>query len=358
MKYSSCLIALILGTVPVCAQQEVQLNTVPFEVANPTFHIQQVMDERTEKHLGEHKDLEGNTIELVLQGGAFHAVKAFLAPSLSPTENSDPVYLRIEALNVQESKRRMNELITRVARAHVSLVFLERTENGLEEVFRIQHNEDQVFYLTDRETLFATHEQRIRAALEYCVLAFAADREARLSAQPVAKHFSPNGSEDVFEAKLGNWFNIVTARVMNSTYRQGWSVSYTGFMDSDRGFILPYELSYEEETVKSNFAEDEGYRDVQLRIIRPRFYYVYKKLVPGVYAALSLSTPIGYEELTETNGTDSFNFIIGAGASQGIRIIPWQKFGIVFGVDFLQQVQTSRVYKHDLGFEWMIGVNF
>ena len=71
-----------------------------------------------------------------------------------------------------------------------------------------------------------------------------------------------------------------------------------------------------------------------------------------------MNVPIGYEELEDIGGDESFNFIIGVGASQGIRIIPWENFGVMIGADFLQQFQTSKVYRRDLGFELMLGVNF
>ena len=357
MKYSLFLFIWFLVAAQVDAQENVLLKTVPFEVKEQSVYINHVIDERKEKYLGILKDPDGNKVMLTLAGGAPKAVQEFAGVSLPRLENNQPVSVRIKALNVQESKRRLNNGITAIARVHVSLVFFVENQGEINELFSIKHNEDQVFTLADRQSLFNTHEQRIRAALEYCLLAFVDNyREPDEDTGPM--HFSRDAPASEFDAKLGYWFNLITVKVLNTTYRDGWSVGYTGFVDSKKGFIRPYEISYDQINVKSGPARDRGYESATLRVINPRYYYLYKKIFPGVYTALSLNTPIGYEELTDINGDDSFNFIIGIGASQGIRIIPWEKFGIVIGADFLQQFQTSDAYKRELGFEVILGVNF
>ena len=358
MKFNHCYFFMaFLVSIEVCAQENVMLKTVPFEVKGQSIYIEQVIDDRKGQHLGQLKGLDGDKVYLKLHGGASKAVQEFIDVSFPHLENMQPISIKIKALNVQESKRRMNNGIVGIARAHVALVFFEKNKDGINELFSIKHNEDQVFPLLDRKSLFDTHEQRIRAALEYCMLAFV-DNYQKESKGSKPIHFSENGSAPGFNSKLGRWFNLITVKAMNSTHHRGWSIGYTGFVDSKKGFILPYEISYEEEYVKSNPARDRGYESADLRIIRPRFYYLYKKILPGVYAALSLNVPVGYEALQDIDGDESSNFIIGAGASQGIRIIPWEKFGIVIGADFLQQFQTSKVYKRDLGFELILGVNF
>ena len=346
-----------LAAIEVHAQENVLLKTVPFEVIGQPIYIEQVIDDREEKHLGHLKDRDGDKVYLKLHGGASQAFREFVDVSFPHSADKQPISVKIRALNVQESKRRMNNGIVGIARAHVALVFFEKNNDEINELFSIKHNEDQVFALADRQTLFDTHEQRIRAALEYCMLAFV-DNYQKDSAATKSIHFEKDGSAREFNSKLGKWFSLITVKAMSSTHHRGWSIGYTGFVDSKKGFILPYEISYEEEYVRSSSARDRGYESADLRIIRPRFYYLYKKIIPGVYAALSLNVPVGYEELEDMDGNGSFNFIIGAGASQGIRIIPWENFGVVIGADFLQQFQTSEVYKRDLGFELILGVNF
>ncbi len=357
MKYNLFLTLFLIVVTEVFAQDNITLKTVPFEVGDQPFYMEEVIDDREEKHLGYHKDPDGYKVKLRLDGGAAKAVKEFADVSFPPLENKQPIYVRIKALNVQESKRRMNDGIVRVARAHIELTFFEKKAGETHELFSLKHNEDQIFYLLEKEELYNTHEQRIRAALEYSMLAFA-DNYQKESKDTRPSHFPKEQMVAGFDAKLGNWFNLITLKAMNSTYREGWSIGYTGFVDSKKGFILPYEISYEEEYIKSDPARERGYASADLRIIRPRFYYLYKKIIPGVYAALSLNVPLGYEELEDTGGDESFNFIIGVGASQGIRIIPWENFGVVIGADFLQQFQTSNAYRRDLGFELVLGVNF
>ena len=173
MNYNHlCFFLFFSVVVEVYGQENIALKAVPFEVGDQSFYIEGVIDDREEKHVGYHKDPNGKRVKLRLDGGASRAVQEFIDISFPHLENSQPVYIKIKALDVQESKRRMNNLIARIARAHVALAFYEKNNDELVELFNIKHNEDQVFYLPDKEELFETHEKRIRAALEYCMLAF------------------------------------------------------------------------------------------------------------------------------------------------------------------------------------------
>ncbi len=358
MKYSHLFFLIFfLVHFKTMAQQNLSLKTVSFEVNDPWFYVDKVIDSRKEQYLGKLKDPEGYEVKLRLHGGASKAVREFADISLPRQETSQGITIKIKALNIQDSRRRMNEGVVAIARAHVELIFLEESGGESRELFHIKHNEDQVFSLDDTESLFNTHERRVRAALEYCLLAFVDNRPRdKNDIQPI--HFPKDGSVPGFSSRLDRWINLVTVQVINTTYHEGWSVGYTGFVDRKKGLIRPYELSIGQENVKTSEALDRGYESAILRTIRPRFYYLYKRIIPGLYAAFSLSMPLGYEELEDVDGDDSINFIIGAGASQGIRIIPWEKTGVVIGADFLQQFQTSRVYRRDIGFELVFGINF
>ncbi|MBS9464107.1 hypothetical protein KIM67_16920 [Flagellimonas sp. 389] len=337
------------------AQEIIHLKTVPFELGSSSIYVEEVFDEREEQTLGEHKNLNGDTVTLHLNKGAAEAVKDFYDTSLLPI--GKPIHIKIKALNVQESHRRMNKGIVKVARAHVELWFFEKNGNALTKVFSIQHNEDEVFGLSKKQRLRDTHEKRIRAALEYCMQAFL-NNYNKTASKPLANHFKPPTKGYKVEERLGQWFNLITAKGMRSTYFEGYGISYTGFVDSKRGLIKPYETSFEVTWTRPGVAEDNGYREVNSFVLRPELYFFYKKIVTGVYASASANIPIGYETLEDLDGDNSFNFIIGAGASQGIRIIPWKKNGLVLGVDFFQQFETSKVFRTDFGFELVLGVNF
>ncbi|UII75724.1 hypothetical protein LV716_15900 [Flagellimonas sp. HMM57] len=337
------------------AQEIVHLKTVPFEPETSTIYIEEVTDEREEQPLGLFKKANGNKVTLHLNKGAAQAVKNFYEASLLPV--GKPIHIKIKALNVQESHRRMNKGIVKVARAHVELWFFEKNGNTITEVFRIQHNEDEVFGLAEKQRLQDTHEKRIRAALEYCMHAFL-NNYTETTSKPLVNHFKPPTEGYNVDERLGQWFNLVTLKGMRSTNFEGYGVSYTGFVDSKKGLIKPYETSFEVTWTRPGVAEENGYKDVNSYVFRPELYFFYKRIVTGVYATASANIPIGYEIAEDLDGDNSFNFIIGAGASQGIRIMPWKRKGLVFGVDFFQQFETSKVFRTDFGLELVLGVNF
>lgn len=359
MQYSLCLFMSFLVSMEVFAQETIVLKTVPFEIEDQSFYIKQVIDDRKESHLGYVKDKEGNKVSLKLTQGASKAVQGFIDISFPYVENNQPIYVKIKALEIQESRISVTEM---TARAHVELAFFKKQRVGLKELFSIEHNENQIFAspifaLLNEERIFETHEKRIRAALEYCMLAFI-DNYQKDNKDSGPTHFTKDRSESELNSKLGNWFNLITFRkIISSTYHEGWAIGYTGFADREKGFIVPYEINLEQYSVKSDFAKDSGYESVDSYVLRPGLYG-YKKILPGIYASLGLNIPIGVEVLQDTERDESNNFVVGIGASQGVKIIPWEDFGIVIGVDFFQQIQTSEIYKRDLGFELILGVNF
>ena len=250
----------------------------------------------------------------------------------------------------------MNNGIVKVARVHVEMSFFQMEAGMLKELYTIKHNEDEVFGLYEKAELYATHEKRIRAALEYCMHYFLKNYEEAKSG--VSTDFIPLRENEKIEDTLGQWFNLVTVKGMGSRYFQGYGISYTGFVDSKKGWIRPYETSFEITWAREDVAEENGYEEVNSFVFRPELYFFYKRLFKGIYASMSTNVPVGFELLQELSGDTSFNFVIGIGAGQGLRFIPWQKKGLVFGVDFFQQFETSEVYRFDLGVEVVLGINF
>ncbi len=50
--------------------------------------------------------------------------------------------------------------------------------------------------------------------------------------------------------------------------------------------------------------------------------------------------------------------IIGLISNQGIKVIPWKAIGLVLGLSVFETIQTSKVYKTNLGFALELRVNF
>ncbi|MEM9363770.1 MAG: hypothetical protein AAGA43_14115 [Bacteroidota bacterium] len=340
------------------AQKSMSLRTIPF---NPQGHekvyVESVLDKRKVKSLGIHKNLNGEETELFLKEGAEAAIESFYAHSLKKDSLKEPIYIELHALNVQESKRRMNNGIVQIARAHIELSFFKMEGQQLKKIYTIKHNEDEVFGLYEKVELYDTHEKRIRAALEYCMHYFLKNYK-KVKAVVSNTDFIPPRENEKIVNKLGEWFNLVTIKGMGSRYFQGYGISYTGFVDSEKGLIRPYEASFEVSWAREGVAEENGFEEVNSYVFRPELYFFYKRLFQGVYASMSMNVPLGFELLEDLSGDNTFNFVIGIGASQGLRFIPWQKGGLVFGVDFFQQFETSEVYRFDLGVEFVLGINF
>ena len=341
------------------AQEYISLKTAPFMIENSSFHVEQVLDKRNDAFLGTVKNLDGDKVRLQLQEGAAKAVQKFIDVSLPFSENTSPVRIEIKALEV--TKSRINEAeIT--ARAHVTLAFLIKKEGVWQEQFTISHNEDQIFTVSifalfNDENIFKTHEKRIRAALEYCLHAFAENYQTEPTTVNLS-HFSKKLPGEEIRPQIDNWYNLITFRqLLTSQYYEGWAVGYTGFADSNKGFIVPYEISFEQYSVKSDKVREQGYNFVDSYILRPGLYG-YKKIIPGVYASIGANVPFGLETLEDLDDDRSLNFVIGLGASQGIKVIPWKNLGVVLGIDFFQQIKTSRVFDSEIGLELILGINF
>ena len=345
-------------TVSVCAQERISLRTIPFiPQSNERVYVESVIDKRNAKSLGIQEKVNGEKTELFLKAGAERAIVRFYRRSLKKDSLSEPVYIELKALNIQESKRRLNDGIVKVARVHVEMSFFQMEDGIQNEVYSIKHNEDEVFSLYEKAELYATHEKRIRAALEYCMHRFLMNYD-RVKPVVSGADFIPLRENEKMDVKLGQWFSLVTVKGLGSRYFQGYGISYTGFVDSKKGLIKPYETSFEVTWARKDVAEENGYEEVNSFVFRPELYFFYKRLFKGVYASMSANVPIGLELLEDLSGANSSNFVIGIGASQGLRFIPWQKKGVVFGADFFQQFETSEVYRFDLGVEFVLGINF
>ncbi len=357
MKWSVALVCCLISY-SAFGQELISLRAVPFTTFTAkNIYVETVLDERKIKNLGEHKNLNDETVALSLISGAEESIEYFYSLTFPQDSLSKPIIIKLRALNVQESNRRMNDGIARAARVHIEMIFCEKVNGELKEIYSIKHNEDAVFDLYDKQNLYATHEKRIRAALEYCMHAFLINYQ-EIRSTISNPDFKPYRENQRIDTKLGQWFNLVTLKGMQSRYFQGYGISYTGFVDRKKGLIRPYETSLEVTWARDDIAEENGFNEVNAFVFRPELYFFYKRLFRGVYAAGSVNVPIGFELLEDLEGDNSFNFVIGVGASQGLRIIPWQEKGLVLGADVFQQLETSKVYRFDYGVEIVLGMNF
>ncbi len=345
---------LVMVSANIFSQENIVLQPLPLEIQNQSLYIKEVQDERFRKQLG---FLEGSTRKkkvFRLYPSAAVSVKDFINISLSGSDASRPVYIKIKSLKIEQSKRSISEITTRV---FVKLVFLEKEKNTLKELFTISHYEHQYFPISSLTAIAETHEKRIRAALEYCLRSFIHELlKNDVDANKLPQEIFEKAAADTY-VPLGKWFNLLTYKKIYSKYNQGWRVSYIGFADNEKDFMMPFVMSYERYGVKSERLIEKKFTAVDAYTIGGGFEG-YIKLIPGLYASFGLEIPMGIEITKDLNNNKRSRFLIGAGATQGLKIIPWRDFGVIIGVGVFQQVRNSKLYTTDLGFELEVGINF
>ncbi|EZH76016.1 hypothetical protein ATO12_04295 [Aquimarina atlantica] len=345
----------------VLSQENIALKTIPFATENLSISITQVLDIRKEKNLGLGINKHGEKVIFQLSPDAPTAILNFMKTSFSQTKDAKPIVIKIKDLEIQQSQSSISHIKTRV---YINLVFYEKENDTLQKLFDVQHNEDKTFAISDKSKIFETYEQNIRAALEYCALSFINTYKKRSKPEFISGDLQTNErdvfyekSEMKYKKRLGKWFDMLTFKKVYSKHKEGWKISYIGFADSDKDFIMPFVLSYDRYSIKRKSLLDKNYRSVDAFSVGGGFDG-YLKIIPGVYANIGLEVPLGLEITKNTEGKKQHNFLIGIGAKQGIKIIPWKNYGIVIGAGVFQQIQTSKVYTRNFGFELELGINF
>ncbi len=350
MKKIVFILAVFFSCAICFSQTTIDLKKVPFEIKNQNFYIEKVLDDRQDKYIGVLEDDSGKKVGILLKHGTAETIRSFMETALPKKSNGIPVQMRINNLKIEAAQTSIDK---HTARVYIALTFY--SENA-EKLYKISHYEDQVFPDSDVQNIHETHEQRIRAALEYCLWSFINSKKVDLP-----NHIIKNGnrSKVSFEpyVPLGKWFNIISFKRVLDRYNEGWEVAYTGFLDSEKDFIIPFVIGYGQSRAKSNIVQERGYRSVDSYALGLGFNG-YLKITPGVYLDIGLNVPIGMEVLRDLEDKKSTNFLIGLRTNQGVKIIPWKDFGIVIGAGLFQRWQTSKTENINFGFELEVGINF
>ncbi len=355
-KNIAVLILLLTSTIGV-SQVEIELKTQPIPIETQSFFISNVLDNRLEKYLGITK--EDTSIKYKLKNGASNAVLAFMNETLKSSKEKKPIIIEIKSLEIQQKQSSINQT---TARVYIELIFYETIQQEEKEIYRITHKEDDIFSSSDTNKISKTHEKRIRAALEYCLLGFINNQKN--TSQQQSKiitnnklHFKKSKSLSKTIAPLDRWINLLTYQKTVDKYYKGWEVSYTGFVDSDKDFIIPFTIGYGHSVAKTNIVKKMGYDTVKSFDFDAGFNGLLK-IDPNIYIDLGVSIPLGVEVLKKTGANKTHNFVIGIGAKQGILFIPWKEYGFVAGIGIYQKFKTSKVYKSNYGIQFKLGVNF
>jgi hypothetical protein len=350
MKKISTFLVVLFCCARCFSQTTIALKTIPFEIKHQNFYIEKVLDDSHDKYIGVMEDNSGKKVGILLKHGTAETIRSFMETALPKKSNGIPIYLRINNLKIESAQTSIDK---HTARVYIALTFY--SAKG-EELYKISHYEDQVFPDSDVQNIHETHEQRIRAALEYSLWGFINSKNADLPNHTIK---NGNRSKASFEPylPLGKWFNIVSFKRMLDTYNEGWEVAYTGFLDSEKEFIIPFEIAYGQSRAKSNLVQKRGYSSVNSYSLGFGLNG-YAKIATGIYLDLGLNVPMGLEVLRDLENKKISNFLIGLGAHQGVKIIPWKDFGIIIGAGLFQRFQTSKIINRNFGFELELGINF
>lgn len=356
MKKTIIILTVFFSCTICFSQATIDLKKVSIEIKNQHFYIENVIDDTQELQLGVIEDNYNKKVKLRFENSTAITIKQFMDSALPKIGNRVPITLRLKNIKIEEAQTSIDE---RTARVYIELSFY--ADNG-EELYKVVHYEDQVFPVSSLMEIYDTHEQRIRAALEYCLWAFINEQKGNTTNTLIKNktskaYFTSKVATYKAYSPLGKWFNMLTFKRVTDRYNEGWNVAYTGFSDNEKDFIIPFVISYGQSKAKSDAIQDLGYSAVDSYTFGFGFNG-YIKIAPGIYADLGINVPIGMEVLKDLKSKKSTNFLVGISSNQGVKIIPWKDFGIVIGAGIFQSWKTSKVINRNLGFQLELGINF
>lgn len=342
------------------AQVHITLQPSQAKVELPSFYIQKVVDSRKDKQsIGYTKNGLDEKVVIQLKPSVFKAIQKFVNQTLVYKPQATPIILQVLYLQVKEEQTSTSEI---TARGEIKLVFYKKESAGLKKIYAIEHYQDKVFAVSSQSEIIGTHEKRIRSLLEYCLAKFSEAIQAqRLTSeyvdfQVLSKPSTVDKLTITKDKPLGHWHNLVTFKRSMGHHTQGWQVSYIGFSDREE-VIVPFIFSLGQSQIKDATTRGSEYRVIDAYTLSFGTQ-LYVKLIPNVYANVTLNIPVGLEILRDRQEKRSQNFLIGIGSKQGLMYIPRSPLGLVLGASVYQRLQTSRIYNTDWGFELEIGIKF
>lgn len=358
------------------AQVQISLEPARFEITSPSFYIKEVIDSRKDKqNIGYTKDDLDEKVAITLKSGVPKAMQEFVSQSLVQTPQATPIILQVFYLQVKEEQTSSSEI---TARAEIKLVFYEKEQVSkypgkhgtvsrsvgakLKKIYSIEHYEDKVFAASAQADIVGSQEKRIRSLLEYCLKKFAEERQANrltseyVSSKVLGKLSTEKGLAITKNKPLGQWHNLLTFKRSAGLHTQGWQVSYIGFSNRDE-IIVPFVFSLGQSQIRDATIKGAEYRVIDAYTLSFGSQ-AYIKLFSNLYANVTLNVPVGLEILRNRQEEKSQSFLIGIGSKQGLMYVPKSSLGIVLGGNVFQQLQTSRVFRTNWGFELEIGIKF
>ncbi|RKY47374.1 MAG: hypothetical protein DRP88_04610 [Candidatus Neomarinimicrobiota bacterium] len=348
----------IFNTVCYSQKKLIELKNEPDKIEINDFYISKVIDGRkNQENIGFIQiGLFNKKIDADLAGGVENSIYQYLQNSFSFDTSKTPIVIKIAHLNISEKTTFTNE----IGRAEIKLEFYKVNNGKLGKIY-----ETEAFVEESGMDVTRGHEKRIRSVLKTCINSFNnsnwkskkpefEEMESVIADKTDVTDTSFSGKKQ----KTIQWNSLLTFNKTFGINATGWGLSYYRYTKTGMSnWIIPWVVSIENFTINTDYFSQFEYQEAKLNYWMPGIS-AFKKLNDNFYANLTFLIPIGNETLTDFNGKETENFLIGLAPTQGIYFIPKSNSGITFGIGIYECLLTSEVYKSDFGFKAEIGIKF
>ena len=158
--------------------------------------------------------------------------------------------------------------------------------------------------------------------------------------------------------ETSKWNNLLTYSRRFGVNAKGWSLQYYGYnLKNTSNWSLPVLVGIERFEIDPDYFSQFNYQSATMSYFQAGISPFYK-MSDHFFLNLGVNLIVGDEVLTDFYGRESSHTFFGISPSQGIFFIPKSKVGITFGVSVYEKLQSSKVYKNDLGIKFEFGIKF
>ena len=353
------LILIIIGIPAMLSSQVhyIYLINEPVPIILNDFYINDIIDGRVCKdNLGIVKvGLFNKKVRADFDGGFEKALEDYIFNSFPRDTNLAPVTIKISNLTVSE-KLTSKE----TGRANVSMIFYKHIKNNYYKLY-----ETSAFIEYQSLDVTKKHDSMIRNVIFDCIQNFN-DSEWKtyltVNSEPLdinmVKQDSVSTEFTEIEKPSFKRNYLISYNKLLSLNSEGWAIKLSSYINSQNNkWLFPFSIAAEHFTLNQDYFNKSNYSKAEINYLSPGFNAM-KKINEKLYLNLSFLFPVGNEKLIDRNGNNIENLIVGINPSQGLIYIPDSKFGITFGISFVEKVLSSAVYHSDFGLNLEIGLKF
>ncbi len=358
MKKHILIIILIVLVQSIYAQVKTfALKNEPVYIKLKGYYFSSVIDNRKDQstigtiYLG----MFNNEVQADLEGGVKHSVQKYVNAVFPKDTSLTPIVISINHLQISEQI-----IFAEYGTAEIQVVFYEQTEKGLVKLFqaKAQLEESSMSDVTDG------HESRIRQVLLMCITDFNNSEWRKTRAEYTEADILSYEKIDTTSSRTPNysadqealvWNNLISLSGTIGANADGLGITYYGYFKKKGAWFFPFIASIEQYSIHRP-RNKSLYDEAALSYWMPGFA-AFKEFSKSFYLNFSFKVPIGFETLTDKQGNETNNFLIGLIPSQSIYQIPSES-GLSIGFGVYELLLNSRVYPLDIGIMLMLGYKF